>query len=275
MQQRAVSALLFVPPLLIVLVLGMPWIALGLGILAAFAAREVFRILGGAGLPSMSLLGIALATTFALEAGAPAELADKAALLLAVGVVLAAVGAFARTDPRVGLLTWVATVFGAIYVGSLGFVARLGVVAPDLDPNAPLAALGATRGWIILLVLAVWTYDTGAYLVGKTWGKQKFLTHISPSKTYQGLVGGVVASTIVVAVMLWALGENPLGAIILGPLAALSAQAGDLAESMLKRAGGVKDSSDLIPGHGGILDRVDSFLFAAPVVTLYVVAVIR
>jgi phosphatidate cytidylyltransferase len=253
----------------------MPWIALGLGILAALAAREVFRILGGAGLPSMSLLGIALATTFALEAGAPAELADKAALLLAVGVVLAAVGAFSRTEPRVGLLTWVATVFGAIYVGSLGFVARLGVVAPDLDPNAPLAALGATRGWIILLVLAVWTYDTGAYLVGKTWGKQKFLTHISPSKTYQGLAGGVVASTIVVAIMLWALGENPLGAIILGPLAALSAQAGDLAESMLKRAGGVKDSSNLIPGHGGILDRVDSFLFAAPVVTLYVVAVIR
>ena len=135
MQQRAVSALLFVPPLVVVLVLGMPWIALGLGILAALAAREVFRILGGAGLPSMSLLGIALATTFALEAGAPAELADKAALLLAVGVVLAAVGAFSRTEPRVGLLTWVATVFGAIYVGSLGFVARLGVVAPDLDPN--------------------------------------------------------------------------------------------------------------------------------------------
>ncbi len=275
MQQRATSALIFVPPLIVILVLGMPWIAIGLGVLAAFAAREVFRILGGAGLPSMPLLGIAFATTFALEAGAPAELADKAALLLAVGVILSAVGAFSRTDPRLGLLAWVGTVFGAIYVGSIGFVARLGIVAPDLASSAPLAGLGATRGWILLLVLAVWSYDTGAYLVGKTWGRDKFLTHISPSKTYQGVAGGVVASTVVVAVMLWALGENPLGAIVLGPLTALSAQAGDLAESMLKRAGGVKDSGNVIPGHGGILDRIDSFLFAAPVVTLYVVAVIR
>ena len=71
---------------------------------------------------------------------------------------------------------------------------------------------------------------------------------------------------------LWAVGANPLHAVLLGPLTALAAQAGDLAESVLKRAAGAKDSGTLIPGHGGMLDRVDSFLFAAPVVTLYVVA---
>jgi phosphatidate cytidylyltransferase len=78
----------------------------------------------------------------------------------------------------------------------------------------------------------------------------------------------------VVGAMLAGLGQAPWHALILGPLAGLAAQAGDLAESMLKRAAGAKDSGTLIPGHGGMLDRVDSFLFAGPVVTLYVLAVI-
>jgi phosphatidate cytidylyltransferase len=274
-RQRAISALVFVPPLLVVLFLGMPWIALGLTALAVVGGREAFRLLDGAGHPAQEWLGIVLAGSVALVAAAPAVLADKAALLLAVGVVLAAVGAFTQLEPRAGLTSWVATVFGAVYVGLIGFVARLGLVAPDLPAGAPLSALGATRGWILLLVLAVWAYDTGAFLVGRRWGRTRFLVHISPSKTYAGLVGGIVASTAVVAAMLWALGAAPLGALILGPTAALAAQAGDLAESLLKRAAGAKDSGALIPGHGGILDRIDSFLFAAPIVTLYVVAIVR
>jgi phosphatidate cytidylyltransferase len=168
-----------------------------------------------------------------------------------------------------------ATVFGAFYVSLLSFIIRLGNAAPDVPANAPLSALGAERGWILLLILAVWSFDTGAYLTGRSIGRTHFITHISPAKTVEGVVGGVVASTIVVASMLWGLGSNPLHALALGPLVALAAQAGDLAESVIKRAAGAKDSGTLIPGHGGILDRVDSFVFAAPVLTLYVVAVLR
>jgi phosphatidate cytidylyltransferase len=166
-------------------------------------------------------------------------------------------------------------VFGALYVSLLGFVVRLGVAAPQPPTSAPLAFLGGERGWILLLVLGVWSYDTGAYLIGKRFGRAKFLTHISPSKTYAGLIGGLAASTIVVTAMAMLLGESPLIGIALGPLLGLAAQAGDLAESVLKRAAGAKDSGTIIPGHGGILDRVDSFLFAAPVVALYVLAVVR
>jgi phosphatidate cytidylyltransferase len=200
---------------------------------------------------------------------------DKGALLIAIGVVLAGVGAFARTDPRDGLVAWFATVFGAVYVGLIGFVIAVGTMGPAIPAGAILAPVGAERAWILLLVLGVWSYDTGAYLVGRQIGRHKFLVHISPSKSIEGLVGGLAAVTVVAMVMLAGLGQNPLGGVILGPLLGLAAQAGDLAESMLKRAAGAKDSGTLIPGHGGILDRIDSFLFAAPVVALYVVALVR
>lgn len=275
MGQRATSALVLVPPLLVVLLLGLPWIAIALAALAAVGAWETFRILDRAGLPALPILGSALAAAVALAAASPAGVADRATLALAIGVVLAAVGSFARPDPRDGMRAWIATVFGASYVGLLGSVARLGIVAPAVPAGAPLAIVGAERGWILLLVLTVWSYDTGAYLVGRRFGRSHFLVDISPSKTYEGLAGGLVGATIVATTLLDALGQSPLGGLVLGPLMGLAAQAGDLAESMLKRAGGVKDSGALIPGHGGVLDRIDSFLFAAPVLTLYVVAILR
>ncbi|MGZ8502233.1 MAG: phosphatidate cytidylyltransferase, partial [Candidatus Limnocylindrales bacterium] len=110
---------------------------------------------------------------------------------------------------------------------------------------------------------------------GEATGLTRFLTHISPSKTYAGLIGGLAATTIVLGLGLWAAGAPAWQALIVGPAVGLAAQAGDLAESLLKRAAGAKDSSPLIPGHGGILDRVDSFLFAAPVLTLYVLTFVR
>ena len=271
-RQRAISAAILVPILLVVLALGGFVLAAGVALITALAAREAFALLRAAGFPTLPLLGGALALTIIADAAVPDVLDGSGLLLAAIGMVLVAAAALAQTDPRDALTSWMATTFGALYVSLLAFVVRLGNSAPDIPDGAALAGLGAERGWILLLVLAVWSYDTGAFLIGRRYGKRKFLTRVSPQKSVQGLIGGVVATVVVVAAVLVGLGQSPLHALILGPLAALAAQAGDLAESVLKRAAGTKDSGSLIPGHGGMLDRVDSFLFAAPVVTLYVVA---
>jgi phosphatidate cytidylyltransferase len=275
LRQRAISAAVLVPPLIAILLLGGPWIVVAIVAATGLAAIEVFALLRGAGYPSIPALGLVLAVGLVLDGATPSVLEGSGVTLIAIGAILAAVGAFTRSDPREGLPTWFTTIFGALYVSLLGFVVRLGSAGPELPSGAPLAALGAERGWILLLVLGVWAYDTGAYLVGKRLGRARFLTHISPSKTYAGLVGGLVACTAVVTAIVVGLGQPAGTGLLLGPLLGLSAQAGDLAESMLKRAAGAKDSGTLIPGHGGVLDRVDSFLFAAPVVTLYVLAVVH
>jgi phosphatidate cytidylyltransferase len=274
MRERAISAAVLVPILLTVLAIGGPAIALAIALITVVAGIEVFRLLRAAGHDTFPWLGLVLALTIVVDAAFPDVLDGSGLLLSAIGVVLIGVAALTREDPRAGLVAWIATVFGAFYVSLLAFVIRLGTMAPPIPDGAPFEPLGAERGWILLLILAVWSYDTGAYLVGRQFGRTKFMTHISPAKTAEGVVGGVVATTVVLAVLLWGLGQPPAHALLLGPLAALAAQAGDLAESMLKRAAGMKDSGTLIPGHGGMLDRIDSFLLAAPVVSLYVVALL-
>ena len=199
MRERAISAAVLVPVLLVVLALGGLVLAAGVAVLTVLAAIEAFRLLRGAGYTTFSALGTVLALVVVIVAALPDLLGGKALLLAAVGTILIAVAAFTIEEPREGLEAWMATLFGALYVSLLSFIIRLGQTAPAVPSDAPLNVLGAERGWILLLVFAVWSYDTGAYLVGKNFGRTKFLTHISPSKTIEGLVGGVVAATVVTA----------------------------------------------------------------------------
>jgi phosphatidate cytidylyltransferase len=275
LRQRALSAAVFVPPLIIVVALGEPWFGLLIGVFTAIAAWEAARLVRGAGYPAVPVLAVLGALAIAADFASIEQIRPYAGFAVAFALVLTGIVAFKEEDTRVGFACWMGTAFAAVYTGMLGCLVRLGEVAPALAANAPASQLGATRGWILLLILLVWSYDTGAYCVGIPLGKRKFLSHISPSKSYWGLFGGLAATTIVASAGLWALGQPPVMGLALGPVVGLVAQGGDLAESMLKRAAGAKDSGTLIPGHGGILDRVDSFIFAAPVAAFLVTWLVR
>lgn len=129
--------------------------------------------------------------------------------------------------------------------------------------------------WVFFLLMTVWAGDTSAYFVGTVIGKHKLYPVISPKKTVEGLLGGLAGSLIVAALLRGLLIRSLpwCHTIILASAILILGQTGDLGESMIKRAVNAKDSSGLIPGHGGVLDRLDSFLFAAPFVYYYVVLV--
>lgn len=274
--QRVATAIVGIPALVVVLFLGRWWIAALILVVAALAGAETFRLLGQAGYRALAWLGTAIGVALVLSGVFFTDTHEKAFLFLVAGFMLAAIGSFLRADPREGLATLMTTVFGGLYVGLLGFLPRLAGLDLATDPGAQVGGLlDAGRWWLVVAVLGVWAYDTGAYFAGRIIGGPRFLTSISPSKTWAGAVGGLITATAVVAILMWALGRGPAEALVLGPLVAIAAQAGDLLESMIKRAAGAKDSGRLFPGHGGILDRIDSLLFAGPVVYFYVLAVVR
>jgi phosphatidate cytidylyltransferase len=172
-----------------------------------------------------------------------------------------------RRDMSQSLAHIAVTVFGIMYVGWLG--SHL-VLLRELPASLGLdSGMGARL--IYFAALVTWATDTGAYLCGVAFGRHKLIPRISPRKTVEGAVGGLLAAGLVG--WLCAQGITPFltsfAAVSIGMFTGLMAQLGDLAESMIKRDVGIKDSAELIPGHGGVLDRFDSLLFTVPVLYYY------
>jgi len=131
-------------------------------------------------------------------------------------------------------------------------------------------------GWVLLVLSVAWLADTGGYFVGRRFGGKKLYPAVSPNKTWAGLYGALAASTLAGALAsLWYLPNLPLAhGLVLGFVGGGIGQLGDLVESLLKRSVGAKDSGFIIPGHGGLLDRIDALLFVAPTTYLYAIWVV-
>lgn len=270
----------------IVLVGGAPLAAL-LAVASAIGAWEFFRLARGTGVQPLDDVGIVLAGLVPLVVHArylglydpnSRHSVDVSTIVVIVAIVLLGIAIWARGVSGKPLASVAATLFGAVYTGgALSYAYAIRAHEYALAPSE--WHVGSTAipsgGFLLLLPLFVtWASDIGAYAVGRTMGRRKLIPSVSPGKTVEGAIGGIVASMLVSWLYVSAvlapathlgLAWRPVGALLFGAIVSAAAQIGDLAESLLKREAGVKDSSTLLPGHGGILDRCDSLLFVLPI----------
>jgi len=272
--QRVLTALVGGPLILAaVFLLPWPWFFAFAVTAVALAAVEFARILRplapGAPLGALPALVIAaaVAAVLALGSGPPwaggaeAEVwAVAAGLALTLG--LSAAVLFGRTPTAQALPALGGLCFGTLYLALPAVaMARL----HRLDPWLPLLAFGT-----------VWLGDTAAFYVGRRWGRHKMAPVVSPNKSWEGAAASLAAALATAALWSWAvLGRVAPAVVALGALVNAAGQLGDLAESLFKRGSGIKDSGHLLPGHGGMLDRIDGLLFAAPVLWLAWVALFQ
>ncbi|HET8644277.1 MAG TPA: phosphatidate cytidylyltransferase [Vicinamibacteria bacterium] len=258
--RRLATAALALPLLLAAPFLGPPWLVVAVVAAASLLGMwEFMGLMTARGLAAEPVTGaLILAAVFTQVAyGWPGFSVWPLAALLAVGSLLWQEGEFAA---RVSAAA--ATLLGAVYLGGLGgAMAGLALLPP--------VSAGPWR--LVLLLAIIMVADSAAYFAGRALGRRKLAPSISPGKTWEGalagLLGGVLGALAVRALALPAL--PPLHAALLGVAVAVMGMAGDLAESLLKRWAGVKDSGSVFPGHGGMLDRLDSLLFGAPVLYYY------
>lgn len=221
-------------------------IAVGLNEFFAMVVPED-RFARVAGIVLGLLLALAVFTGFARG--------EQGLLIFTLAVMIPVVGRLFRNQPiETAALHMSLSVTGLLWVAGLGAI------------TASLVLLEQGFSWIVLAGVLSFGSDAGGYFVGRFFGRHKLYETVSPKKTWEGAIGGVLTATLLsLAVCRWWGPSIPWCQIMLfAPLASAFGQLGDLAESLLKRSMGVKDSGDIMPGHGGVLDRIDALLFVGP-----------
>lgn len=271
---RIASAAVMVP-LVVLAVLRLPpaWWGIAVGLVAALAAREIGVLAANAGiavgrLVPLATLAVALLGGGVLRLDGPHR-ADVGLGGVMLVVAIAFLDQIARPPERRSVPAWGLAVAVPIYVG--GMASYL----------VQLRDLAFGPGIVLFTLLLVWANDSAAYFGGRAFGRHPLAPALSPKKTWEGLLAGTVGTVVVALAIAWAAAEigpfalavpSPWVVVAVAMAVSVAGPLGDLSHSFIKRQFGAKDSSHLIPGHGGVWDRIDSLLFAAPVV--YVVALL-
>lgn len=294
---RVLSAVVLIPVILVIVALGEPWLALLVAVVVGLALHEAYGLAAAAGLRPVrwaGFLGALFLVLVALAApsaetgcGCPLQLPGAVGTpwpvtippnvgigaALAGAILVTLIGQLLRRDRGGALASWGLTLALALYVAwpLAHFILLRELSRPAVPPfwsALGLPPLSPGFWWILYTFLMVWLGDSAAYFIGSRWGRHKLSPYLSPKKSWEGGAAGLLSSIAVGIGLVPLLGLDLAyyWAALLGVLAGILALLGDLAESLLKRQAGVKDSGRLIPGHGGMLDRVDSLLFVVPAV---------
>ena len=268
--RRIIFAVIAAPASVAIVYWGDWALAIVLSVLAALAAWEFFRMARETGALPLEPAGIALAALLpiAVHAQRLGLYTLSLTAIVAMALVLFASTIWLRGPTGKPVSSVSITAFGVLYAGVFSYIYAL-----RYHDYAVGGAAGTAL--VFLPIFLTWTTDVGAYAFGRMFGRKKLIPSVSPGKTVEGAVGGL-GLTIVICLlyvrfilMPYAqLGLTIQGAVLFAIVVSVAAQTGDLAESLLKREAGVKDSSSILPGHGGILDRFDALLFVMPIAFL-------
>ncbi len=252
---RLLSAAILIPITAWIVRVGGFWFLAAIAVVSGLAGYEFCRIMRIGGYKPAPLFSLALIMLFLADAYCPAW--QIGPLGLSAVIVLSLVWQLFQKNSSAPTVDWALTLVGGLYVG---WMSRHVIVLRH-----------GPRGleWTVLTLLTTWVGDTGAYAVGHWLGRHKFWPRLSPGKTWEGTVGGWLCGTAAGTLLGWAMGFGLVHGLVVGALVAFISPFGDLGISMMKRHVGVKDSWNIIPGHGGFLDRIDSLLFSVVVVYYY------
>lgn len=278
MLRRTITVFVLIPPVIYLIGWSPPWLfLLALVATVELALREFFQISRQAGLASFATFGYVAGAVVSLAPALDSHQSATWTFALLVILLLATTTLALRksVEFKEYLGTTATTFFGIVYVGaSLSCLVPLRFSEPAMGVRWFGAVAGQDpalgRNYLLLLFLTVWAGDMFAYLIGRPFGRRPFFRRISPRKTVEGAVAGLMGSLLVAwgfRQAFWRTADLKTVMLLAG-VVAIAGQIGDLVESALKRGANLKDSGALLPGHGGLLDRIDSLLFAAPALWL-------